>query len=303
MYFPYMKAKSEEVSALVKTLCEGPKCENVIPIIESSPGAEEENKTYSGFNKLVSNLIASKRQFICLVREESDLDDLKREYPEEDFYEHCIYGFTNTFPQNYNFKRGAVIHEEPVMLNDGSEIEYHIFMPSVLQSDIFYPQKYPKEKQVYISDAFNKYPTNADYPQVDTFNNSQLCYRYKEIGIGGFGDFTILEGNAKSAGGGDQNTVTHIIHLTKEDVSNAGNNIIVTKHFLTTPIQEPDITSRSIKTLSKAYEKKDEFIPSKGIEILEEYCRSQRSTSLGMYKRIGMSHHICLMNDIIERNK
>lgn len=303
MYFPYMKAKSEEVNALIKTLCEVPKCENVIPIIEASSGSEEENSMYSGIKKLISNLIANKRRFICLVDQENDLNDIKAEYSEDDFYEYCIYGFTNNFPQNYRFKRGAVIHEEPIILKDNSKINYHIFMPSVLQSDIFYPQKYPKEKLVYISDAFNKYPTNADYPQIDTFNNCQLCYRYKEMGICGFGDFTILEGNAKNANGGDQKTITHVIHLTKEDINNAGNNIIVTNHFLTTPLQEADISERSIKTIVKAYQKKNEFIPSKGMEIVDSYYNNQRPTSLGMYKRIGISHHICLMNEIVERIK
>lgn len=300
MYFPYLKARSEEANALVKTLCEQNSCDNVIPIIQ--PCDPEEEEFFPGFRKIVSNLIEHKKKFICLVGNESDLDRIKVEYPEGVFDEYCVYGFTNFFPLDYNFKNGAVIHEEAIEVADNSEIIYHVFMPSVLQSDIFYSQNYPKEKAVYISDAFKKYSTNAEYPPVDTFNNSQLCYRYKEIGIAGFGDFTIMEGEAQVGGGGNQNTITHIIHLTNEGTSNAGNPIIEANHFLTTPVQEPDIASRSIKTLNKAYEKRMDFCRTKGIEIIEDYCQENRSTSLGMYKRIGMMHHICLMDEIIKNN-
>ena len=99
MYFPYLKARAEEANALVKTLCEQNSCNNVIPIIQ--PGDPEEEEFYSGFKKIVSNLINHQKKFICLVEDENDLDFFKNDYPESVFNEYCIYGFTNFFPQNY----------------------------------------------------------------------------------------------------------------------------------------------------------------------------------------------------------
>ncbi len=99
MYFPYLKARSEEANALVKTLCDQNSCNNVIPIIQ--PCDPEEEEFFPGFRKIVSNLIEHKKKFICLVEDESDLDSIKSDYPEGVFDEYCIYGFTNFFPLDY----------------------------------------------------------------------------------------------------------------------------------------------------------------------------------------------------------
>lgn len=299
MYFPYLKAKGEEANALVGTLCSGNNYNNVIPIIE--PRDLEEEDFYSGFIKIVDKLIEQQKKFICLVENEGDLKFLKDAYGERVFDEYCIYGFINFFPQSHTFKNGAVIHTEATNTIDDVKINYHIFMPSILQSDIFYTQNYPLEKAVYISDAFYKYPRNSDYPAMDAFNNSQLCYRYQRIGIAGFGDYTIMEGNFSSAGGGNQNTITHIVHLTSEETNNLGNPIIATNHFLTTPIEEPTISLRSMKTLEKTYNGSRNLFQSEGVNKLIEVYNNNRATSLGMYKRIGIMHHISLMNNIVNR--
>ena len=170
-------------------------------------------------------------------------------------------------------------------------------MPSILKSDVFYAQNFPINKSVYITDAFcSSYGRNADYPAVTPFNNSQLHFRYKEIGAAGFGDFTILKEGFVNAGGGNQNYITHIIHLTKEF-----DNKIYTNHFLTTPIDEPILQNRSIETIAKAYNQGNNFFQTEGIiKLIEIYDRGT-STSLGMYKRIGIMHHISLMNNIVNR--
>lgn len=297
MYFPYLRARKEEVEAIVTTLCrEG--CDNVIPILYPSTDDEEELYTHATLKKAIINLVQNNRKFICVISEVNDLAYLKQEICSDKFDECCIYGFYNSFPLIKNFKYGAVLHNEVNSIIDSSSIDLHIFMPDILQKDIFFSNKFPKEKSVYITDSFDKKDKNSSYGTEDLFKNSSLCYNYKNYGLAGFGDFTILEKDYIVPSGGNPTNTTHVLHLTKECAKNCTN--LYVRHFLTTPVEKVDISERSKSTIKKAYNNKDEFLRTKGIEMIENLFGEDRSTSLGMYKRIGIIHHISLINNIIK---
>lgn len=299
MYFPYLKSRGEEANAIKEISREnGAFNKMVLPIIEpfsESEGTEYVNKSII---KMVDELMNANKKFIVIVNNESDLDELKKNYSEDKFYENCIFGFLDFFPEEHNFKKGALIHtSQTIEPYDNEHILFHIFMPKLMQIGESYLDYFPKNKKVYITDAFKKYPSNSDYPAEDIFENNRFCFKYQKLGIAGFGDFTILEENFQAASGGNQPLTTHVIHLTKE-IKHLGKKYITVNHFLTKPEEEKDISTRSYLTLKKALEHENDFYPSKGIQIIKN-CFKNGSTSLAMYKRIGMLHHIELMNSIV----
>jgi tRNA(fMet)-specific endonuclease VapC len=70
---------------------------------------------------------------------------------------------------------------------------------------------------------------------------------------------------------------------------------LVVYHFLTTPITEPDNRKRSGNTIKQAYDNRSLFLKTVGIDWIIQ--KHPGSTSLGMYKRIGIAHHIQLKKE------
>jgi len=292
MYFPYLVARGEESEALISTVCKYSDS-NIIPILEPYNDDEDELYSYSKLLKLVESLVANKKTFIILINNEDDLSVLKGKFSDLDDF--CIHGYNNS-NKNYLTDRQniAIIHcSQNYLVNDQDNIKYNIFMPEVLRFST-YINKYNSEKTVLVEDGFIRHEPNSDYPAVEDFN-SELCFTYKIGGLCGFGDFTILEYGYQPTGGARANDITHVIHLTKKESDTL--NKMVVRHFLTTPSSEPDNRDRSAKTIQKAYSAKNEFLKTVGIDWIIE--KNPNGTSLGMYKRIGIAHHIELIHSLI----
>lgn len=294
MYFPYLRSRGEELGAISETK----DCRNIIPIIELYSDEENENDGGVVFSrdliKTIKELVSNNKRFVCIFNSPNELKRLEKTVDNSNFYEYCICAFFGTFYDLKEIKYGAIVHNNENCTYDSDKILYHFFMPEI--KNIYFVERFPRKKSVNIIDSFIKKERNADYGERDNFES--MCYLYREYGLGGFGDFTILPKNYIVGTGGDQNQVTHTIHLTKEKE----NKELEVRHFLTTPEEETGISERSIATLKKAYNARSEFINSRGMEMIEEKAISNSSTSLGRYKRIGIIHHITLMNKIEENN-
>ena len=293
MYFPYLIARGEEVEAVLATVCAY--TDNlVIPILEPFSNDEDELYSYAKLIKVVRELLNNEKRFVLLINDSSDLDYLREQFSNLDDY--CIHGYDSL---NHNLNNDtndiAIIHRNPdQFIQDQDNIIYNIFMPSVLRFAT-YLNRYVRDKKVLIEDGFIKHIPNSDYPTVEDFN-SEICFTYRDQHILGFGDFTVLSENDEPSSGGRAKEITHVIHLSRSIQAEDLKRIRV-YHYLTTPSEEPDVTNRSVSTIQKAYDDRGNFHHTVGINWIEQ--KRGQSTSLGMYKRIGIAHHIELMHTII----
>lgn len=293
MYFPYLTVRGSEAEAIEKTICNYSDL-NVVPILEPFYEDEALLYAYRTLKKVIKILIENRKKFILVISEEDNLEHLKAEH--SDFDEYCIRGIKSfrflehQIDPRYQY---AVIHaKHHLEYLDNDSIEYHIFMPAVSLVES-YTSIYPVEKTVLIEDAFLRYPTNSDYPDSDYFRTN-LPFTYRERGILGFGDFTILEQDFRVAGAAKPRYITHVLHITR-----AEQRMLKVYHFLTTPAEEVDISNRSKKTLKKAYIGTRDFSRNKGLQMLEDYYFRDRSTSLAKYKTIGIINHIEVIRSLI----
>ncbi|WP_155986062.1 sce7725 family protein [Paenibacillus gorillae] len=214
----------------------------------------------------------------------------------KDLDDYCIHGYESGNVNYQSDKQNiAIIHRnQDSLVNDSSNLIYNIFMPEVLRFQTYINQ-YNQGKSVLVEDGFIKHEPNSDYPSHEDFN-SELCFTYKNKNVLGFGDFTILENGYQPSGGGKADSVTHVIHLTKKETASTKDKIVV-YHYLTTPSEEADNKRRSAKTIAKAYNSRTQFLYTSGIKLIEG--KYPNGTSLGMYKRIGVAHHIELIHSLI----
>jgi hypothetical protein len=288
MYFPYLIARNEEVEALVSTVCSY-EDNKIVPILEPYNIDEDVVYSYQKLLKIVKCLVEKEKKFILMIESESDLDHLRSEIGNLDDF--CIHGYKSS-NNNYSTVTGntkvALIHEEPMEAQfDENNIEYHIFMPSINRFQSYINQ-FDMQKTVLIEDGFISHKPNSEYPYRDFFN-SELCFTYSSRGYIGFGDFTILEQGYEVSDGARANNISHVVHITRTLY-----NKVFVYHYLTTPMEEASIKERSKKTLRKAYADKDLFPNTLGIQLINE--KKDIGTSLGMYKRIGIIHHIELIH-------
>ncbi len=295
MYFPYLYARGEEANAIATIAESRIGSSSIIPIIDNS----FDGTNLDSSKKMVGKLIENMRKFILFVNDETELDKYEKEHGNI-FYDYCILGGKNYFINNNKFKYEAILYEQNVNFVDDSKILYHIF--SSENSWLIQPfsNEYGTSKVVVLFDAFKIWEPNINYPNQDLFKNSGICFTYKKMKFAGFGDYTILSKGFSASSGGNAATITHVIHLTKKSKNEDNSDCIVTRHFLTSREEEEDISTRSNKTLKKVVEHKSEFLNSKGLQEIENILNTRGSTSLGMYKRIGIIHHLELMDWIMK---
>jgi hypothetical protein len=293
MYFPYLVVRGEECEAIISTICVYSD-NKIIPILEPHHTDDEEDLFfYKSLKKTIKHLLQNKKRFILLVNDEKDVISLKGSF--KNFNDYCILGFENDNPNLKRLSKSqiAVIHrKQNNLFKDQDNILFHIFMPSVLRFQTYVSQ-FDSRKTVLIEDGFICHQPNSEFPPYEDFN-SELCFTYKSKNILGFGDFTILPEGYEPCSGAQANFITHVIHLTQK---HPNLNKLVVYHFLITPSMEPDNRRRSEATVALAYNNRHLFMRTIGIKMLEDKYPSY--TSLGMYKRIGIAHHIDLIHSVI----
>jgi hypothetical protein len=151
MYFPYLLIRTEEVEAIISSVCTlGDN--KVIPILVPYSEDEDELYSYGKLCKVIENLVKSQKHFILLIDHENDLAFLRAKFPDLDSY--CIHGYESHNGNYLSVNNGvklAIIHsDQNHQVKDNPNILYHIFMPSVLRFGT-YINKYSKDKAIFKS--------------------------------------------------------------------------------------------------------------------------------------------------------
>ncbi|PHI09066.1 sce7725 family protein [Fusobacterium polymorphum] len=294
MYFPYLYSRGEEANA-ISTICQnGFSSNTVVPIIDVS----QEGTSSEAARKMIMKLINNNQHFILLPNSDTMISEYYDKDFDREFYNYCILGSWNYFANDNRFNQEAILYNSiSENFSDNNKIAYHIFLSEIFFIVNSFISQYGSNKVVPIFDAFKVWTPNANFPNQDIFLNYAFCYKYKNLNYAGFGDYTILSSLPPNNTSANAQTITHTIHLTKESFDDKNQKCIVVRHFLTTPSEEEDITTRSKKTISKVRQSQSEFLSTVG---LKEILNVNGGTSLGRYKRVGIMHHIELMDYIIK---
>lgn len=153
----------------------------------------------------------------------------------------------------------------------------------------------PHTKRVDIRDNFNKLERNSDYYGVELFTDRHTTHKPSWIG---FGDYATI-GAAFTSGGGQPAAVA--IHATFKHKS--GN--IWIEHFVSDDTDK-DIGSTENKFVQAASKfvraaklRSKEFGTNFAIDKYAEHVKADHFPGLGTNKVLQISHHICLMIDML----
>lgn len=290
MYFPYLYARTYEKSAILNTIATY-SGNLIIPILNPFHKSEKERYSNSNLYLLCNKLVELHKTFIVVVDKDHSLSEIKGRIG-ADFDQYCIYGLLasqQSETPDLSNKKIAIIHDQiNGAISDNGNILFHVFLSKV--SEIRnYVTRFPSAKRVRVEDAFESKGRNKDYPVESIF--SDLYLNYRNLGFIGFGDYLTLSEDFEVPTGANQNNITAALHLTI-----CKNYMLYVRHFITTPNEEPDNSLRIKLVIDKALACKNEFLYTKGINLLEQKVSG---TNLGMLKRISLEHHIELMRSLI----
>lgn len=309
MYFPYLRGKQYELSALRDYISLNSN-NRVIPIVEPV----KENllpleKTMHEFNKLSQKICIIVNPIVGELAKGSNvinesLNALVKKY-ESMIPTILLTGDTQgSIIESFldNTEHACVISLDTIQdkgfidrLELSENIDYHIFSSNINRR---YRKNAAKlEKTALLSDCFPAEKKNANYPEDNPFSDE--IYFFAQEGRIGFSDFTLLP-NEFSEGGGPAWAVT--IHLSYEkEVSE-----IRVRHFTsddTTTNTDPG--GKFLQALRKLIQwSKDNssmIYESKGMQEFRAYNDRQHYPGLGYLKKISILHHLELCNNILNR--
>lgn len=291
MYFPYLKIRLYEKSAILNTIMKY-EDNKVIPILD--PFTNNDIIDFDDFSigyKLIDFFIESKKKFILIVREQSEIEEISKHIAEG--IQYCIFGIYSSTIEYFVSKdtKIAILHDSDKYRTDNINILYHIFTKEAQFNSFM--SNFTKDKKVFLEDAFIACETNRDYPPENMFSDLYSTYNREYVG---FGDYLTLDRNFKIPDGANMNYITVALHLTYKPVNS---NILKIRHYLTTPEDQIECKNRIKTTLKKAYDDRYMFYNTSGIAIMNELVVENKGTNLAKLKQISLQNHIDLIHSLI----
>ncbi|MDQ8014876.1 MAG: sce7725 family protein [Flavobacterium nitrogenifigens] len=296
MYYPYLRAKREEIFSLLEI---NPNVYgNTIPIIEPV-GVDELNV------KRIKKLIDRNINFIFILNpqvNQLNFNDVVETYVNNLFEEYNNYSIAYIITNNSSEDEilrfveldlpKTLIHKftfPNVDFINNLIVDRHIFQERKVSQNyinsIFSPHK------IKLIDGFNKLARNADYAPNSFF--SSLHFTYLQENLVGVGDYLIQGDNFSSTGGAASAVAIHL--------STVNNNQIYVNHFVSDNVHGQTRTSEKfLEALDKLIEFVDENDPyeTSGIRNYREMHIQRHSPGLAVNKRFALKNHIELSNII-----
>lgn len=310
MYFPYMRGKQFELSALKEVV---PKLHvgKVNPIIE--PVSHNLSKLCSTINELNTAGIIP---HIVVNPEVGDLtndspDHLHQRLQQEGVtFIPCVRLYSQNIPYTTNLLNMLIDAGDAFSLYIQEEIQSNIssFTSKAIANVILSPNKYPKlfvdliPRSVIISSAFPAKPRNADYSALPQFfSDAHLTYHKPLVKNQiGFGDYLTIDDTWSTSGGPAYVVALHITYIDK---SNNGNMYV--KHCLS--ISNPNDQSDPAGKFKEALKELINFAGmtsdlDKSTLGYQQYVIINNNRSyhgLGIPKKLSMMHHIETINNFL----
>ncbi len=310
MYFPYLRGKQFEVTALKELVPLLAQSEYVIPILEPVRKA-------AGSLDKIARVTADIGSMVIIIENPEKGDFGGDHRPIRQLFSgplshlpSAVPGFIvdskTTLPSLRAFfarhsDRSVVIFhfgslprpDDLLSLQEEYEnTAYNVFLDGKVSRS--YRTSFKTSNAVVLEDKFTRQAVNKDYPPREFFSDRHRLYR--EDGFAGFGDFLVI-GNHYADGGGAAHAVA--IHLTnRED----GGDIYI-RHFVSDRTKgTADTPGKFMEALRKASRfimSNENWRRTQGCEELLDLGRRQHFPGLGYVKKISIKHHIELLDQIL----
>lgn len=313
MYFPYLRGRQSELTALTSVSTDIASNHTVIPIIE--PVGKDTVQLLAAikpynFYKLPYILIINPQAGVAKdgpsPQIESHIDSGKIRLEGQASLGYIIHPDTKlqdvkAVLKKYSGHNMAFIHDHSFRaigkLSDAmrsyKNISHQIFLDG--RTEHSYQEAFTGYHRVIIKDGFNKAATNADFPPDELF--SDLHLRYRELGFNGFGDFTIT--GRKFIKGGIPYVVA--IHLTYYSSPLEALRI---RHFLSEPsTTRDDPAGKFLEALTKLIKflDKNPHIETGACKEFRALYLKERFPGLPDIKYLSIKHHIQLLLGLMKK--
>ncbi len=311
MYFPYFRGKQYELIAIKENsvlLAEA----RIIPIIEPV------KKSISSLGRAISSLMTASADFVLIMNPkkgdlENDTSSLIELITENAIkgYEGMHLGYIvdasssltdiTDFVDEHRDYSVSIIHDgfpQPSALSSALDqyenVKRHFFINDS-QHGILYRKKFEKYERVLLQDGFNKRLRNSDHPDKEPF--SELHLTFKEYGMQGFGDFSIVGDSFSESGGPAYTVAIHLTYFGEEEV-------LYVRHFKSeaskTPANPGGKFAEALAALIEGLKGGD--IPiTRAVAEFQELYEKGHYPGLGYVKKLSMQHHLELMADYLTR--
>lgn len=334
MYFPYLRGKQYEL-ILLRENSKLLQKSGFIPIIEPV------KKNLGGLTKTAKALIEADCPFIFVINPvhgafkfshsemlEGELQELATEYP--DLF---IIGFIvdeeadiseiRHSLDNHPDSKKAIIHygyTKPKLLNltlSQYDIEHHIFI-SDHASETYRRFFADCESKILIKDCFKR-RSNKEYKEKEFFSDTHFLF--KNIGMTGFGDFTVVSDDYSDSGGPAYAVAIHLTDFENQgDIeddpeylaeikrqggagaaadANTYENMVIHHYVSDSNTSTADPGGKFLEALRKAVTDIDNgelsFVTNACLELKELHER-KHYPGLGYVKKLAMQHHIELLS-------
>ncbi|MBL7934889.1 MAG: sce7725 family protein [Bacteroidia bacterium] len=312
MYYPYLRGRLYELSALDDLAFNPTTFTKVLPIIEPVVFTEPVQKAYY-------TLVKRQVPFILITNPLTGgvtKDDIEVKLINGLFegYENYSLGFLisrlttdhqiRAFISKYSDKNIALIHYEVPGLNDKTteyintlkNVSHHIFLTSFVTQRYINSISLNGAKKIKVLDCYTKLESNTAYAEMEEEFFSDTHLTYKKDGFDGFGDFTIM-GEKFDEGGGRPKAVVIHWHFINQDKS------LRIKHF----ISDDRIDTTNIPgKFDEAYQKLKFFTQNdplhlRSVGYIEIAGKGDegKNPQLGALKKFSMMHHFELVSTLI----
>ena len=250
MYFPYLRAKQEEVFAVLEADF---LTDVTVPIFEPVTSTSKDTKTISKttIDRWKRALDRGRRFAIvtnsakgfppptsedACARIEDDLGPAERVFPAIEIRKDTGLDKINEFARRFWYRTCLVIHRDHMhdvrdlrralrpLSEPNTTAPVQVLMSGGVPEAVF--RNLPARGRAFLRDGFVRQERNADYPPRTSFDN--LFHTFGELGFDGFGDFTIVgDFFPRSPGGGP--ALQAALHLT--EIEN-DRETVVANHFV-----------------------------------------------------------------------
>lgn len=305
MYFPYLRGRQYELSALRELLLSNRLSEKIIPIVEPEKPTLALLKTIEAFceqkHKIAIIYNPKGKDFWTELDESKDKISmgLKEALNKREI---CIQAYVMSkeisyaISQNPNKSNFMIINDDRDSLDfyldaydNESEKPKYVLMPN----ERSYKRVLGNVNRIILEDNFNKKIRNADYAdKVDEFFSDTHLY-YADDGYFGFSDYSIIGKDLSLSGFAPRAVVIHIVYFDKK-------NELRIHHFVSDSndgIENPARKFYEAATKMKTWCDKHQIVNTSGLSGFYECMEKGRYPGLGMVKKFSIMHHMELMGN------
>ena len=316
MYFPYVRGRQYELLALRDLAANNLLGDFVIPVIEPVKLSSTLIKTISEYVRVKHTVSVVRNPVVGSFLK--DWEDAKEGSKEETYKKE----FQKLYDNNEVIK-SMIMQKDSVSLLanwDKNNIDKSDLLVISINRDFLdvyereFDSTHPcyalipdesafrrrvKRNRVILDDKFEKQDRNADYQDTDDefFTDDHLYY--KDDGLKGFSDYSVIGSEYMEAGFAPYAVAIHIVYF-------ASNNSLRIRHFVSD--SNEDISNPAKKfyeAVSKlnAWYRANPFEITVGLRTLLEHYENQTYPGLGSVKKLSIMHHLELMGKYLSEEK